>query len=286
MPDASTPPDSLGQLCDDLTALYAALGVQYDLGPLDRSTPAPAVAAALTPTAPSFSTRRRVPASRPPLDLEGLAAQEGIDRAVRALLADIRAALALPDRPTATRRALQVLPRLLGALPEGHHLTRRAPAVLEALRARARHVLDLDERWFVLGQCPEIHQTGAPVGWDSAGRPVAYVEVRDCMTYDVLGSLDATKKRRDAHRRALDAAAKASIRGEDTREQLAALGLASGPVDIWRRSHIRIDRDADLTTAVASCSGCPRTWDARERARLGRMLERDAAARLLAGQAS
>jgi hypothetical protein len=266
VPDLGAPGD-LAQLCDDLAALYRALGTtQPDrpytgIGPVqDRSQTAPAFAAALTPTAPNVSSRRRVPSSRPPLDLTALEAQQQIHTKVADLLRDVRAALDLPDRPTTALRGLQALPRLVEALPEAHHQARRVPAVLEALRARARHVLDLDERWFVLGECPEIHQDAIPVAWDVAGRPVAYVEVRDCVTYDLLASLDATRKRRAGH-------------------------PGAGPVDVWRRSHIRIDRDADLTTATAVCSGCDRTWDARERARLGKMLERDAAARLMAGQA-
>jgi hypothetical protein len=174
-------------------------------------------------------------------------------------------------------RALQVLPRLVGALPDGHHLARRVPAVLEALQARARRVLDLDERWLVLGPCPEIHQDPVPVAWDGADRPIAYVEVRDCMTYDVLGSLDATRKRRAAWGQALRALAD---------EDLERIAVAPGPVDVWRRSHLRIDRDADLATAPVTCPGCGRTWGASHRARLAGIIEKRGTAARLTGQAS
>lgn len=239
-------------LCRQLAVLRRALDAAGTPGRQDDpATPHPAVAAVLTPTPPP-AEGRTVPGSRVPIDLTLLETAEDFDAALYGLSADLRRALSHTTRDRTIQAALDALAVHHGHLDDGHPLGRRIPAVLAGWHARIRRVLDLDERWLTLGPCPEIRQELEPVAWDAAGAAVAYVdEVRDCHTYDPLGSYDATRRR-------------------------------GAPVDIWRRSHIRIPRDGDLAVAVASCPGCGREWPPAERSRLAATVEREAVEQLAA----
>lgn len=245
----------LERLCRDLATLHRALtAAGTPAGRLDDpSSAGRLVAATLTPTPRrDHASSRRIPASRPPADLHLLDTRRRLETTVRALTADLRAAL---DHTTVDRHipaALRAIASHLPALDDTHPLHRRIPAVLGRLAGTARAVLDLDERWLPLGPCPEIWQTAEPVAWDAAGKAVAYVDdVRGCHTYDPAASYEASRRR-------------------------------GAPVDIWVRSHIRIPRDVDILDATAVCLGCNRRWTPADRARLVAIVERRAVEQLAA----
>lgn len=243
------------------------------------------VAATLTPTPPPANGGRRVPGSRPPFDLTVLEAAREFDAAVKALAAAVRTERRWDLRPEPADAALEFL------AAQHEHVASETVKVLHGWNGRLRRVLDLDERWLTLGPCPEIWQAAEPIA------DTAWVDdVRECFTYDVLRSYDATRRRTEAATRRTPAereaawemyyiAARQNGRSHDSAQAAAdhaTEGAMAGPVYVWRRSHIRIPRDGDLNTAVADCPGCGRQWTHADRARLSKIVERDAIEQLAA----
>ncbi len=269
-------------LCRRLAVLRRALAAAGTPPRLDDpATPHPAVAATLTPTPPP-AEGRSVPGSRVPIDLDRIALADNLDQALcgrtrpgggprsYGLAGDLRGALGHKTRDRTAEAALVALATHTGLLDDEHPLARRIPAVLESWVRLLARTLGVNEPVLVLGPCPEIHQDAVPVAWDSAGRAVAYVEVRECVAYDTLASTRATDARRRRWERDVRVWA-----GE-----APPVAGQPGPVDVWRRSHIVIPRDGDILTATARCPGCGRRWPPSERARLAQLVERQAAEQL------
>lgn len=225
------------KLCEQLAVLRRALAAASTPARLDDpATPHPTVAAVLVPTPPP-AEGRRVPSSRPPIDLTLLETAKGLDAALVGLAADLRRTLGHTTVDAGPVKALDAISTHHRYLTEGCALERRIAGVLTGWVARCKRVLQIDEQWLELGPCPEIHQDAIPVAWDEQGSAVAYVEVRECVFYDQPASYAATLRR-------------------------------GAPVDIWRRSHLRAPLGADLATAVVECPGCGRTWAPADRATL------------------
>ncbi len=240
-------PDVVSELCAELADLYRALGEAIapprpyaGAGPVeDPSLAAPILAATLTGTAPRYSIRRRVPTSGSPLDLELLGAQEGIEAVSVDLATQAREALGDITREHGPERALEVLPMLYGRLEAGGPLARRMPAVLDALRRRARYALDLDRRPLPLGHaCPSV-QDDYLATWAGGFTPAAEWVDGVCRTYDVVASVRATR----------------------VRAELA--GCEVEPVEVWVRSMLVVrdpDAPAGSDGAAPWCPGCGRSW--------------------------
>lgn len=212
----------------------------------DTTTPAATIGAALTGTAPTYSTRRRVPTSRPPLDLEALAAQEAIWTAAVDVASDLRHAL---GHHTVDRwpGALTHLPGLIPALPDGAHGGRWLQIGLGRLaeaRDGARRVLDLDPRLTQLGPCPNVRED-YPAAWTADGHEATAVWADGrCRRYDVTASSRAIR-------------------------------TAGRTVDIWARAHLVVDLEAGTKSPEGDirCPACRRRWAGEEgRAELARLM--------------
>lgn len=213
-PQRPADPADLTALCRELRDLAAALDAALPGGVrADRSQV------------------RRVPRSGAPLDLEALLAGEELVKGVASLTRDLRQALGHATGWRTMSAALAAVPDLVSALPDGHPLRRRVPAVLEALRNRARHLLNWDRDWLPVGPCPATWRDD----------PV------DALTRDGLVEGDVGCWSLDGR-----ATAAAAARGEDTK--------------IWRRSILAIPRDADASRATVVCRACGYTCTPEQRA--------------------
>lgn len=192
------------------------------------------VAPTLAATAPKWSQTRKAYGPSSPTDLDALAVWEDVRTEAVALARHARRELGDKTRHHDPVQALAALPALLSRLPGGHLLHRRTPAVLAALRRRARWALDLDRRPFPLYKpCPSPRQpyaaTWAPSDDGSEWVAVAEWDDGECREYDV---------------------------------ELSRPG-AEPPVDVWRASMLYV-RDSgaapESEDAAPRCPGCRRAW--------------------------
>ncbi|WP_239404660.1 hypothetical protein [Frankia sp. Cj3] len=189
-------------LCREMCALWDALAVAL----------APGVR-------PDRSQIRRVPSTRPPLNVEILLLQEQVEKSIRGLSRDLRDALGQANHWQDVPDGLRAMPALWEALPTDHALIGRIPALLAALRDRLRGWLEWDRDWLTLGPCP------------SQDEPV------DVLTRDGLVAADTGCWTLDGR-----ATAEAVARGEDAQ--------------VWRRSTLTIARDGDVTSEDVVCHAC------------------------------
>jgi hypothetical protein len=222
-PDTEPPPrrradrEDLTELCSELGALRDALEV------------------AAVPGGRGAAGRRSVPGSRPPVDVEALAATEGIETTVRGMWDALRAALGLPTGRGTPQAQLRQIPAYVEALPAGHPLTARVPAVLAARRDHARRVLAWDAEMIWLGDCPSVFEPRDMLtrdGWVAG----------DTGCWAVDGSAMADLALGQALPEVVSAAAESAADGEE-------------PV-IWRRSRMGLPRDADMAHADVVCRVC------------------------------
>lgn len=206
--------DDLPALCRELAALAEAVDVAVH-GRLrsDRSQV------------------RRVPGTRPPLDLHALEVSQALASGVRATARELRTAHGHTTGYRTLALALADVPTLVDSLGQEHPLRRRVPAVLAALRDRARRLAEWDRDWLVLGECPQQ--------W--ADEPV------DVLTRDGLVLADTGCWSPDVR-----ATAAAAARGEDAQ--------------ILRRSLLAIPRDADPLRQTIVCRACGYTCTPEDRA--------------------
>jgi hypothetical protein len=243
-------------------------------------------APALTPTAPRYSVRRRVPASSAPLDVGVLSAYREIGDVALILAREARHALGDLSREHDPLAALARLPMLLGRLGAGNPVTRMAlgdgprEGVLARLRRMARYALELDRRPLTLAPCPSV-QDDYLATWCGGYEPAAVWVDGVCRTFDAAASLRATQARREE----FDAAVPTGVsphrpwpthpdRLRLPRERAwwdAAQALVwtspipreTPPVEIWRRSVLYVrdpDAPAGSDGAAVRCPGCGRVW--------------------------
>lgn len=180
------------------------------------------------------------PGSAAPLDIEVLTAQEDIWTACVDLLADLRYALRLPERPPIRPHEKRAIPPtdpigpLIDALSDAQRAGRWLTvhlARLDDARTRARGVLGLDPELLKLGPCPNVVEA-YPAVWDPSGiMPLAMWDDGLCRRYNVRKSQPAASP--------------------DWRA-----------VDVWDRSHLVVDVAAGTKSPDGDivCRTCRRRW--------------------------
>lgn len=220
-PDRSTPRADLSPPDDDGPArLSDGRGAVQAVGLLSATVTG-------TPTRNDAVKQRGMPGSAAPLDLNALAAQEGLWIALDELLADLRYARGLPHRQGMwTLAGMSVVMPLIDGLSDDQRATRWLAVGLARLgsaRARARGVLGLDAQLLMLGPCPVV-QEPYPAAWDASGLEVLAVwDDGLCRAFDVAASVGR---------------------------------------DVWTRSHLRVDVAAGTRSPEGDihCRTCGARW--------------------------
>lgn len=224
---------TVDELCQELAQLYRDLGdaITPRRSEADRTVGgdrALLVSAALTGTGRGDGTSRRaVPGWKPPLDAgagSALDVQEGLETAAVHLANTARVELGHRLRSRRALHALETLPSLLDALPEGHGLHRRVPVILDSHRRRARDVLGRSRDVLWLGECPTTFEVAVDVLVRVAGAIVLVEGDLGCWTLD--------------H---------------------AAMIEDGGEREIWRRSRLALPRDE--VSPDVQCWACRGRWD-------------------------